>query len=86
MRLDFAFFTAIQPFISKKSVHQEKNHTVCRHSGGAIFLFICIKKQIIRLAVIQAEWIFLFFLLKRGIFRWYLHFLKGFSQNFKGFS
>ena len=42
MRLDFAFFTAIQPFIS---VHQEKNHTVCRHSGGAIFLFICIKKN-----------------------------------------
>ena len=35
------------------SVHQEKNHTVCRHSGGAIFLFICIKKQIIRFAVIQ---------------------------------
>ena len=44
------------------SVHHEKNHTVCRHSGGAIFLFICIKKQIIRLAVIQAEWNFLIYL------------------------
>ena len=49
-------------------MHQEKNHTVGRHSGGVIFLFICIKKQIIRLAVIQAEWNFLLFLLKYNDF------------------
>ena len=59
----------------------KKNHTVGRHSGGVNFLFICIKKQIIRLAVIQAEWIFLFFLYFNWFFKGFFMFFEHFVMN-----